>query len=454
MIRYVIQIALINLYCLSLGAVTAQIDNVTRISLKQAIEMAVSPSALPIQSAQNSTEGSRHRVQEVRAETSLGVWAGAEARSLRVDLRTLGINLPKYPLTNPIQFVGISGPFGVVNPEIKAIKILINKHTKRKLLTVKAGVSESESLFQEERQRIAAGAARQYFKVLRTSQQVELQKRNLEKSELMLRFAEAQSAQGTISAVELRSAKSDMNSERRKLSEFSLEQTRELMTFMYLLGIGFGDTVELTDSFEKHEVTTTLNDAIAYALQHNPKLMTSGIHDKVLAFTESEIRAQALPVLSASAKVGFNIVSPSPSSDSFFNTSFTYTGILELTFPLLDHHRRALEQANLAVQVHEHSLQERELRRQIELETRLAYASLQNATEQLTLAENNLEIAQLDLKEITEERTSGNVSRIEVQQSEVRRAVAEDAKLAALYTQAQARLSLAEVEGQVLSMEW
>jgi outer membrane protein TolC len=429
---------------------------VTRLSLRQAIAVTLSPTTAPasLGSAHADVDIAQHAVTSAKAATSLHAVADIDVRSVRIDLRALGLNIPSYPLTNPVQYVGTNGPYAVLDPRIKAIKTLIDKSAKKNVMSAEAGVQEAESALQEERERIAAETARVYFGVLRTSEQVDMETRNAALAETMRRYAEERYTQQLAAASEVRQATIGANHALQKVSSVRLEQTRAVMRLLFLLGQKMGDVLELSDSFAEHPTTITLEDAIAEALRHNPQLATLQLHDQELTLKDAAIGARKLPTLSIDGDFGMNIVGPDPNPVAAVSHSFTYNATVELKVPVLDGHLRAVERADIVAQLDKQHLRERELRRQIELDTRLAFAALQEATEQLDLAKKSLEEANQDLEETNTRRATQTASGMDLQQAETRRAAAEDDRLSALYAQAQARLSLAEAMGNVSSLDW
>ena len=116
-------------------------------------------------------------------------------------------------------------------------------------------------------------------------------------------------------------------------------------------------------------------------------------HDKTLQFRDSAVEAEKLPVFLAFGDFGGNMVAPDPSGAGGISHSFTYDAGLELKIPVLDGHRRAIEHSAILSESLQQQNVERDIRRQIELQTRLAFASLQEAEDQLALAKQNLEQA-------------------------------------------------------------
>ncbi len=428
---------------------------VTHLTLRQAIDLALGAGSAPsLATADMEVRTARREVNNAKAATAYRADFDLYARSLRIDLRSLGIVIPRYPPTNPPQYVGVNGPYALLSPRIKAVKMLIDKNAKRNIEVAKAGIEEADLSLQEEREKIAAEVARDYFEVVRTSQLFELEKRNVAMAELMQEFTEERYKQKLDPASALRQSQMNTNSERQKLSSARLALQRAVLQLMYLTGQAMGDVLEVSDGFEDRPVSKTLDEAIADALRNNPRLAAIQAHDQTLRLRSSAVDAEKLPVFLAFGDFGGTMVAPDPSGVGAFSASFTYDAGLELKIPLLDGHRRAIEHAAILSESLQQQNAERDMRRQIELQTRLAFASLQEAEDQLALAKQNLEEAGQDLTEAKQKYAAGTISGLDLRQTENRYAIAEDGQSEALYQQAQARLSLAETTGNVSSLQW
>ena len=433
----------------------ADSPKVTRLTLRQAIDLALSTGASPsVATAEMAVRTAGRDVKSAKAATAYRADFYIYARSLRIDLRSLGIVIPRYPPTNPPQYVGVNGPYAILDPRIKAIKILIDKNAKRNIEVARQGIEEADRSLQEEREKIAAETARVYFEVVRTSQLVELEKQNVSMAETMQQFAEERYKQKLNSAGALRRSQMNTNSERQKLSSERLGQTRAVLRLMYLVGQGMGDILEISEGFEDRPVTKTLDEAIADALRNNRSLARLQAHDKTLQLRDSAVEAEKLPVFLAFGDFGGNMVAPDPSGSGGISHSFTYDAGLELKIPVLDGHRRAIEHSAILSESLQQQNVERDLRRQIELQTRLAFASLQEAEDQLVLAKQTREQAGEDLTEAKQKYAAGTISGLDLRQIENRYEIAEDGQREALYQQAHARLSLAETVGNVSSLQW
>ncbi len=440
----------------ALGA-NAQVspERVTRLSLRQAVGMALSPRNAPLQLAETGVDAAHGKVVQAEIATSLVAQIASSEHVFRVDLRALGIDLPQFSqLVSSVQFPGARGPYTLFDPRIEATKTLIDKTAKAKIAIAKEGMEEAKSAVREDREKIAAEVARVYFDAVRAAGILELARRNLHLAETMQEFAQERHANGLATESDLRHAQANLTSERQKISSARLEQSRAVLRLVYLLGADFGDTLELTDELSSHRTTFTLDQAVTEALRDHPRLATLNLHDETLRLTDQAIQKAWLPVVSAYGQFGFSVVGPDPAGVDALARTYIYTAGVEVKMPLLDGHRRALAQAGVLLEQRQQQLKERDLRRQIELSVRLAFAALTEASTQAELADEGYRLAEADVAEVRANRAAGNASGLDVQQAEAREAAAADGRLAAFHGEAQARLALAEAMGKVEELQW
>lgn len=439
-----------------LGAVHLTAADVIRLSLKSAIELALSPGVSRLDLDKEQTAAAALKVRQEKAATALVAEGSISDRAFRVDLAALGIQIPQFSqFISTIQFPQTVGPFSVLDPRLTATKSLIDRAAAKRVRAAQGGVDEQRSADNEAREQIAAQTARVYLEAVRASQLVELANVNVGLSRAFLRLAMEKKSRGLAVERDVRRATVEWNTNRQKLSAAQVEQARAVLRLLYLLNLDFHQTIELTDRFlpsAAHEMT--LEDALSAAQRKNPNLLTQQVHRENLRLSDEAVHAERLPSLSAFGDFGGVIVTPEPSGAGNLAKGFTWTAGLELKIPVLDGHRREIEHANLMVLMREEEIRQRDLQRQIELNVRLAFAGLVESKQQLELATENARDADLDLAEVRAGHSAGNSNGLEVQEAEVRKAQAEDARIAALYQNTLARLALAEAIGSVSSLDW
>lgn len=429
-------------------------EDVLRLSLRHAIDLALSPGTVKVELGKQQAAAAALRVHQEKVPTSLLAEASIADRAFRVDLRALGIDIPQFSqFISTIQFPETEGPFSVLDPRIRATKSLINRAAAKRVRAAEGAIDELRSAGSEVREQIAAETARVYLEAIRASEIVELAQGAIGLSRAFVSFATERKSNGLAVESDVRRATMALNSNRQKLSAARVAQGRSILRLLYLLNLDFNQTLELTDRLlpSPHEIT--LEDAIAAAERTNPSLATQMVHAQNLRLSDDAVRATWQPTLSAFGDFGGVIVAPDPSGGAL-SKSLTWVAGLELKIPVFDGHRREIEHESLLIQMRQQEIRQRDLRRQIELNVRLAFSSLVESRQQLELATENAKAADLDLIEIRASHSAGSASALEVREVEARKAQAEDGRIAALYQNTLARLALAEAVGSVSSLDW
>ncbi len=436
------------------GSLCRAQEPVTTLTIEQAVARALSSSPSELESAAAQVREAQNKVRAARAATALQAEGDVYVRAVRIDLRALGIALPQFPLTNPPQYVGVNGPYFLLDPRLSATKTLIDAAARRRVAAGEAGVAAASDREKEAREQIAADTSRAFLLTLRTSQQAASAAEDLALAEHLRGFAEAQSSQQLGSPTALRDARIAENTARARVSAARLTQAQALLRLHYLIGGDFGTALELRDTLPARPPVPTPDEALALALQSNPQLRTLAARGKALKLRDRAVSAEALPSLHASADAGLNGVAPDPSGASGLTHSFVFNAAVQLQVPLLDGHRRELEHLGIASESRQLESQRRDLLRSLELRVRLAAAALAQGTEQLDLARSTLAEQQSALVEAEAAHTAGTGSGLDLDRARTARAAAADAVEAAGYAQRLARLNLAEATGTVASLTW
>ena len=120
--------------------------------------------------------------------------------------------------------------------------------------------------------------------------------------------------------------------------------------------------------------------------------------------------------------------------------------------PIFDGGRRNARRAEALTTVHQEEVQERDLRRQIELQVRKATSSLQAAASDIEVCEQSLALAQEKLAQARRRFEGGVAGNAEVVEAQGKLTQARSDKVAVLYTWNQARVDLAQASGTMASL--
>jgi outer membrane protein len=141
------------------------------------------------------------------------------------------------------------------------------------------------------------------------------------------------------------------------------------------------------------------------------------------------------------------------SSGNAINDSLPTRAIgFAVRIPVFDGGRRDARRAEAGSQVRQEVIRERDLRAQIELETRTALDSLASAAEQVRTAEEGLVLAENELAQAQRRYKSGVGTSIEVTDAQTRLERARENRIAALFSHNLARIDLSSATGTIGQM--
>jgi outer membrane protein TolC len=120
-----------------------------------------------------------------------------------------------------------------------------------------------------------------------------------------------------------------------------------------------------------------------------------------------------------------------------------------LRLPIFDGGRRDARRAESLSQYEQERLRSLDLRRQIDLDVRLALDDLQSATDQVQVATEGLAQVEAEVEQAQRRYKAGVSSSLEVTDAQTRLARARDNRIAALFLYSRARLQLYQAMGTI-----
>jgi len=438
------------------GVAVAAAAEPIRLSLEEAIRLALAPEKQPrLQLAAEAERVAESQVQQLRARTALHLEAGIDERVLRFDLRSIGVDFPSVsPFVANVEIPTVVGPFTVMDARVRATKSLVNRAAAREVQAAEESVESVRTQGKALAGQIIAETARAYFNALRAKSEADLAGENVRLSEQSVSLANERRSRGMVTGSEVRHANLDLAGARQTLFAAQTAYASAALQLVAAIGLPLDSTVELTDQPVYRRDDLRLDEAIQKALASRPELAAAGIEVEGLRKKEQAIAAQSLPTLAVFADAGELTVAPTPAGDSTIVSTPTYTAGFEFSVPILDGHHRSSQLAEIESQIRQAKIRQQQTRRQIELQVRLAFESLQAAARQTELAEQTSSLAQQDSGETRARYQAGEASGIDLAAAEARAFQSRHDYLMAVYQHEVARIALAEATGDVAGMKW
>jgi outer membrane protein TolC len=416
-----------------------------RLSLRQAVEMALSPRGnARAQIAEETARQADARAAQARSALLPDIEASVGEQNLTRNLAAFGIRFDvPIPGFRVPTFVG---PFNVFDARLTATQSILDLSAVRRLQAARqaavAARAETESIDDS----IAYQVARAYLTALRAGADVEAAKANVELARALLDLAESQKLAGTGTGIEVTRANVQMANERQRLLVAENQRRAARLQLLRVVGAPQEAPLELTDVLEYRQVENLdVEQAVAAANRERADLKAQREREAAARAAASAARMERLPTVVAIGDYGAIGTSPA-------EARATRTVGASLRIPIFDGGRREARRAESESQHRAEQARTRDLEQQASLDVRLAFDALRSAGEQVEVAEEGLQLADNELAQARRRYKAGVTTGVEVTDAQTRLARARDNRIAALYLFNQARIDYGQATGTIRRM--
>jgi len=433
-------------YLILLSASLAVAVEPVQLSLKRAVEVAVSPEgSARIQLADEALKQAQARALEQRAALLPNVDAAFSDQSRTENLAALGFN-PGLFSAIPIPGFGFStfvGPFTTVDARITGAQNILDLSIIRRYQASKVGVTAARADADATGEQVASVVARAYLAAVKGDTDVETAQANVKLSEALVKQAQDEKEAGTGTGIEITRARVQLANDRQRLLVAQNARHSSHLQLLRAINMRLDTDLQLTDRLQYIPVDAlTLDAAKAQALKERPDLKAQQDREWNARLSASAAKFERLPSLAAFGDYG-------DIGTSLTNSVPTRTVGIQVRVPLFDGGRRDARRSESASQYRAESVRTNDLKEQIELDVRLALDSLQSADDQVKVAQEGLELANNELTQARRRYDAGVAVSVEVTDAQTRLERARDNTTEALYNYNLARLDLAQAMGRV-----
>jgi outer membrane protein TolC len=420
-------------------------DGKLTLSLKQAVEIAVSPKGnASIQLAAEAYRQAQSRSAETRSAFLPNVNGALAETNMVRSLGQLGVTEIKLPFE--LRIPNVVGPYDVVDIRASGSETL-DFSSIRRYQAARAGVRTAGADRDNAASVVAATAARAYLEALRTDADLEAAQADVMLAEAVLKMAQNQRIVGTGTGIEVTRQQVELSNDQQR--ELLVRNQRQKARFELLrtIGLPLGAEIELTSKLENVPVRKmTIDEALARALQSRPDFKAQRGHEETARLTSSSVKMERLPSISAFGDYG----TTGQGVGQPLLPTREVGGILKV--PVYDGGRMEARRAEAGSQYRAEQIRTRDLRAQIELELREALDSLHSAEEQMRVSNEGLALADSELTQARRRYEAGVTNGLEVTEAQTRVERARDNQIAALFNYNLARIDLGQSLGDVQGM--
>jgi outer membrane protein len=422
------------------GAVPGQ--PALRLSLKEAIGIALAPDGnARIQLAEEWIRQADARSREMRGVLLPNVSASVAEQNTTRNLQSSGIrfNIPIPGFSLPT----LVGPFNIFDARATASQSLLNLGAVRRYQASRAGIRQAEAEKESAQDDVRAQVARAYVTAVRAEAVLEATEADVRLAEAVLKLAGDQKTAGTAIGIEVtRAAVQVANQKQRRLAAQN-EWTAARLQLLRVMGLSLAVMPELSDKLTFAPAPPlTAEQALQQAFTARADWQAAQRRLENARLLQSAAKMDRLPSIQAFADYG-------SIGTGIGNAVPTRTYGVSVQIPIFDGGRVDARRAQSISQYHQESIRSRDLRAQIELEIRLALASLQSSAEQVRTAEEGLALAENEAAQAERRYRTGVSSGLEVSDAQTRLERARENRISALFSYNMARINLAAAMGTI-----
>jgi len=412
------------------------------LSLKQAVDIALAPDGnARARLAVQAIDLSKARAAQAKAALLPNLDGTVGGQNFTVNLKAFGISF-----ANPVlaaSMPDVVGPITNVDARVTGQMTVFDFSAWKRLDAAKAGIAASEAESEAARNNVADAVARAYIGALRAEAALRTAQANIALAEALRKLAAEQKDAGTGTGIEVLRAEVQISNERvrQTLLENQLRSAR--LQLARLLNLGLERELELTDSLAMPQANVpAIDEALKAAMENRKDLSAQTLRQQVARRNYEAVKWERLPSIQAFGNygaIGLDLETMVPTR--------TYGATMRV--PLWDGGRRDARRAEAAISLRQDEIRTQDLRKQVELEVRLAIDGIESATRQLAAAEEAVQLAERELAQAQRRYEGGVTTNIEIVDAQTRTERARDNRVMALFLYNQARIDLATSMGAI-----
>jgi outer membrane protein len=417
-------------------------DGTLRLSLKRAVEIALTPEGSPrVALAQETIKQAESRQAQARGAFLPDLESSVGDRRQTTNLKAFGFNfaVPVPGFTIP----GIVGPFSVFDARATASQTVFDFSTLRRYQASKVNVTATKADFDTTQNQVSDQVARAYATTLRADAALETARANVELSQTLLRLSQQQKDAGTGTGIEVVRAQVQLANDQQRLVVAQNDRRRAGLNLLRAIGLKLDANVDLVDKLSYAPVELgSLKDALALARKTRAELRAQSGREQSARLNYGSVKAERLPSVGTAADYG--TIGSKP-----IGAKPTYSYGVTVKVPVFDGGRRDARRAESLSQYRQEQTRTRDLEDQVELEVRLAFDSVRSAANEVQTAQEGVGLSEQELAQAQRRYQAGVTNSVEVTDAQTRLDRARDNQISALYDYNVARIDLAAATGTI-----
>jgi len=407
------------------------------LSLQDAFERALKYNLGEIESSQNTRAARAVRLRSLNALLP-DLSARISGAVQQIDLPAEGITF-HFP---GVRLPTVVGPFGVADARAYLSQEIFNWSDIKNWKSASEGEKASQYTYKSDRNLVVFTTGNAYLLVISDKATVDSVRAQVTTAQTLVQNDVDLNKHGLIASIDLLRARVEFQTQQQRLIAAENQVAIDKLTLARVIGLPNGQEFQLTDSTPYKSLDgMTQEQALQRAYSTRPDFLSAQAQVRAAELAYQAVAAENYPSLSTNTNYG-DIGSPNFGS-SHGTLGFAFT----LNVPIFQGSRVRADklQADSALQQRKAELAD--LGGQIDDQVRTAFLNLKSSSELVSVAENNIDLANQTLAQARDRFRAGVADNLEVVQAQESVASANQSYIASLYAFNLAKISLAQAMG-------
>ncbi|HKE86030.1 MAG TPA: TolC family protein [Vicinamibacterales bacterium] len=414
------------------GTATA---DVRRLTLRDAIGMALAYNLGAVESAENSRAARGQRLQALSTllpQVSFGALHNRE----RVTSASFGFSgLPGFPVPSVI------GPFGFSTASASVNQVVFNIESIQRLRAAQTAEQAALLSHDDTLDLVTLSVGNAYLRGIEAASRIEATEAQVRQAQALNDRAAAAFAAGTSPKIDVTRTSVELHTEQYNLTIARNNLAIAKLTLARAIGLPLGQQFELADSLPYADIEPqSVDEALRSAYNSRADLRASQQNVETAQHQVSATRAQRYPAFAVNGDWGWQ-------GRTFDTSQHIFNVLAAVNVPIFTGGRISSEQTQNEAALRQREAEREDLRGQIDYDVRTALLNLQAAKEQVAVARENVDLANENLSRSQDRFAAGVTDSVEVVQAQQALSNANDQYISGTYSHNLAKLQFARAIG-------
>ncbi len=405
---------------------------VLRLKLRDAVNMALRYNLGEIESGENAriARGERlHALSGLLPQVSAGAAESVE----QFSTATLGIRIPLIP--------AVVGPFSFSQAAASATQTLFSFTSIQRFRAARTAEQAAQLNYQDTLDVITLLVGNAYLQVIESNSRIGAAEAQVRNAQALYNQALDQFQAGTSPKIDVTRSAVQLHTEQYNLSIARNNSAIAKLNLARAIGLPLGQAFEIADQIPYADLNPQTVDLALNAAYTSRTDFRAALESLKSAQRQlSAVRGERFPVLAVNGDYGVQ-------GPNFGRLHSAFTFQAGVSVPIFTSGRIKGDLTEAEAVLRQRKAEAENLRGQVDYDVRTAFLNLQAAKEQVTVAGQNIDLANENLARSQERFAAGVTDSVEVVQAQQSLASANDQYIASLYSHNLAKLQLARALG-------